>query len=83
MKNKQVKQMICDQLNDIHGLPVWMGFAFERCYKHPNYKTLTVYGLHKDSKPVTLGIVSMGIPCDKSAFTQEQWQELLSNRKEL
>ncbi len=60
MKNKKVKQMICDVLNEKHGLTFYscMGFAFERTISLIDY-SVTDYGLHKDCRPFICGVYSV------------------------
>ncbi len=56
MKNKLVKKMICNVLNEKHA-PT-MEFEFERTISPIDYST-TEYGLHKDSRPFKCGTVSL------------------------
>ena len=60
MRNKKVKQMICDVLNEKHNLTYYafMGFEFERTISPVDY-SVTDYGLHKDCRPFACGTVSL------------------------
>ena len=60
MKNKQVKQMICDVLNKKHGLTYssYIEFDFERTISPVDY-SVTRYGLHMNCNPFTCGDVSL------------------------
>ena len=60
MRNKRVKQMICDVLNKKYGLTYcsYIGFEFEETISPVDY-SVTKYGLHMNCNLFTCGTASL------------------------
>jgi hypothetical protein len=63
MKNKQVKQMICDFLSFKNKTKVYgvYGYHWGQFRIPPSYEVLTDYGIHYDGYEVKQGIISVTV----------------------
>jgi hypothetical protein len=63
MKNKHVKQMICDVLEFKNNTEVYgvYGYHWGQFWSSPQYEIITSYGLHFDGYEVKQGVISLTV----------------------